>query len=154
MRSLLALALLAAVLPCFAADEYRLYFTRRVTTGSSESLTIKQPTSGAREIVFEGLLITAPSACTLAIELNGTAATTTAATPLALNTKADAAHALGFVASNAGSGTVVHTYQIPSSQTYPILKGGLALAPVAGQQWTFRTTCASSTEITLLHSEK
>ncbi len=157
IRLLLTSIALWMALPAFGqtTDVYRVYFYRRLSAGANEVITVQQPAiTLARETTFEGALITAPSACTATLEVGGTAATATAGVFAKLNTKADAAHALVFVGSDAGVGTVIHNYSIPAGQTYPILKGGLVLAPATAGRYTLRTNCASGTEFTLIHSEK
>ena len=153
-RSILALLLCtSAAVPLIAADETRQYFVYREDTGGTPVITIQQPASPTRTVTFEGALFTTGAACTITLEINGTAATGTALTVRKLNTKAPAATATGWYASDAGTGTVIHKYELTAVGTYPINKAGLALGPVAAQNFTFRTNCGTSLKSTIFWSE-
>jgi hypothetical protein len=156
---------IALMLACFVLQacaetdtNYRQYYIRYVTVGANEAVTIQQPAIGARELRFKGAIVTAATSdCTGGLEKNGTAATATEVDLSKLDTKADAAKAKAYTASNVGNGTeTIHSgYKFTAGEPSGISEAGLSLAAGGGQRnFTLRTTCAAGTEITIFVSER
>lgn len=98
------------------------YIAEKETSLSSaaEAVTVQQPTSGAKIVVFEGAWVYCSVACTFTLSQNGTAATTTTLATRRVN-KSPASTAVAFSSSNVGAGTTLATYSVAAGATYPIL---------------------------------
>jgi hypothetical protein len=107
IRILLTLALLASSLS--AQDALRWYTTGgdQVLTAQTTALTVQQPATNGIQAAVDQVVVYCSVACNVTININGTAATTTAGTitPL-LPTPLNAAVPLNsFTSSNVGAGT-------------------------------------------------
>lgn len=109
------IALLVSTCACALAQDY--VVTRDVTLASSaDAVTIQQPSSNSRVVRGAKVFIRCIAACDVTIEREGTAATTSAVTPVAVNpSTSNAAHVTAFVASDVGVGTVVARDSIPAN---------------------------------------
>ena len=103
------------------AQDPATYVLRRESSlsGSTEKLTVQQPTSGAKLVRFESATLYASVETEFTLSYGGTAATGTSLTPTAL-VGAAASTALGFRSSNAGSGTTIEVYTVPAGGTMVI----------------------------------
>lgn len=120
---------------------------RTVLTGATEVLTV-QATSSSKRVAFVSAYVYCTVACTITLERNGTAATTTTQTPTQVNPSLGiVATATAYNTSNVGVGTVLWTYDLAGSQGLPINLAGISFAPSAGNtnNITFRTSSISGT---------
>ena len=136
----------------------RLYATYHEVTpnGAAVVVTVQQPSTGARQLVFEGATIYCSVACVPALEVNGTAATVTAGTLIKLDTRAPSATAAVFTGSDVGAGTVINRYPVAAGQQISIAKSGLLLGVDSGSKHnlTIRTDSISGTvRVSLAWSE-
>lgn len=154
-RILSLICLLCGLAQAQQPVNYRTYFYRHVTTGANETLTVQKPPANAREVVFKGAVVKSPDACTVRLEMMGTPATATLATPKRLNRKAGAGTARIYTASNVGAGDVIYDYDAEEGVPLGIGESGLALAGGGSAQENFslRTTCPIGTEILVIYSE-
>lgn len=139
------LLLLALALPAFA-QEYAA--TEQVTlAGAAEAFTVQQPATGARQVRFRGAYVACSAACTITLERNGTAATTTSATPAQINPDlASPSKAVAFTGSNVGVGTVIANYGIAAGGFITIdLTGMRFIGNGTGQNLTLRTNSITGT---------
>jgi hypothetical protein len=158
-RALLMVAMTAALSGQTAPTATtRLYgsYSEATPTGAAVVVTIQQPSTGARQLVFEGGTIFCSVPCVPALEMNGTAATATPAGVIKLDTRAPSATAGVFTGSDVGAGTVINRYPIAAGGQTDILKSGLTLGVSTGvrQNLTIRTDAISGTvRILLMWSE-
>jgi hypothetical protein len=158
-RALLMFAMTAALSGQTAqTPTTRLYgsYSEATPSGAAVVVTIQQPSTGARQLVFEGATIYCSVACVPALEINGAAATATAGTATKLDTRAPAATAAVFTGSDVGAGTVINRYPIAAGGQTTIFKAGLTLGVSTGvrQNLTIRTDSISGTvRILLMWSE-
>ena len=112
---------LALCASSFAQDTTARYVARKSTvlSSSSEKVTVQQPTSGAKIVLFDKATIYSTVACDFTLSQAGTAATTTTLTPTPLNRSA-AATAVAFSSSNAGAGNTIKVYSVPAGVEVPI----------------------------------
>ena len=96
---------------------------------AAEVITIQQPATGGKVIRIESVDVWCSVACEATLERDGTAATTTALTPVVITYGTIAAKA--FSASNVGVGTVITIKEIPANSTVPVsFSGGLYISPI------------------------
>ena len=82
-------------------------------TGAAEVITVQQPAASAKTVRFVGAYVDCSAACSVTVERNGTAATTTSLSVAKVNpSSSQAATAVAFSSSNVGTGTVVATYSL------------------------------------------
>ena len=94
--------------PCVQQGCYYAGSSATVSASGTTTLTIQQPTTGARQVSFVGAVVQCPGQTfTVSQAQNGTAATATAGTAVSLIPTTTAAAALVFTASNVGAGTGV-----------------------------------------------
>lgn len=108
MKKLLLLPLF--FLPCFAQE----YAVTKTTTlaGAAEVITVQQPATGARQVTFRSFYIDCSVACTISLERNGSAATSTTLAVNNINPGEGAATTTAWSSSNVGTGTVLAKYNI------------------------------------------
>ncbi len=129
LRLTLLLGALVLASQCFAQSSYT---ASKVTSASSstEVLTVQGISAVnvrlPKVINFKAFDAACSVACTITLERDGTAATTTALTPAPLNPESGPSTAVAFSASNVGSGTVLAQYTIPA--------GGQIAVNLAGKQ--------------------
>lgn len=130
MKSILLALLLS--LPLMAQSTLNNQFFLRDADASLSSaaldVTVQQPTSGSRYVLFESAEVFCSVVCVVSILRDGTAASTTTATPVALNGGITAT-ADGFIDSNAGSGTLLLTRNLAAAETVIIDLTGFQLEP-------------------------
>lgn len=122
--------LLLAVLMCavLTGQQFDARYTIVKTTAlvaTAEKLTVQQPASGAKRLRFTSASVFCSAACTATMSRDGTAATATALTPVALSGHYAASTASGFHTSDAGAGTVI-------SVAYSIGAGALQVFDLEG----------------------
>jgi len=122
-------------------------------SGAAEVVTVQQPVSGARTVSFIGAYVDCSVACNITLERDGTAATATALTVVALNSGTPAATA--WSSSDVGTGTVLARYKIPATGGLPI---NLAMKSMSGantaKNLTLRTDSITGTvTITVVWTE-
>lgn len=121
MKSLLTLALLLTALVNTGAAQYRLppnqfqYFKSTSLSGAVETVTLQQPASGSRDVQAQYATLYCSVACVWTLSVDGTGATTTAATEIeasgeAVNT------ANVFHTSNVGSPTTIGKIYLGAGQ--------------------------------------
>jgi hypothetical protein len=158
-RALLMVAMTAALSGQTAPTATtRLYgsYSEATPSGAAVVVTIQQPSTGARQVQFEGAVVYCSVACVPSLEINGTAATATAGTVIKLDTRAPTATAAVFTGSDVGAGTVINRYPIAAGGQTDILKSGLTLGVSTGvrQNLTIRTDAISgNVHILLMWSE-
>ncbi len=104
MKKLLLLAI-AACIPSMA-QEYVAYYTFTLA-GSAGIFTIQQPAANAKTVRFSEVYVSCSASCTITMERDGSAASTTAITPTKLRATYNNATATVFRDSNVGAGTVI-----------------------------------------------
>jgi hypothetical protein len=122
-RALVFAAALAAQL--FATPNTYTYVvaTQASLSSAAAVVTIQQPSTGSRQVNFQSAYFDCSVACTMTLETNGTAATTTAGTVSAVNPNQStqpAAAVTAFTSSNVGTGTVLSKYNCASACAYTI----------------------------------
>jgi hypothetical protein len=144
------LLLLLAVLPIGAQTYTYTASQTTVLAAAAEVVTIQAPgTAGssiARLITLAGVSLNCSVACTINVERDGTAATTTAITAVPLNRLFPPAEAQVFKSSNVGAGTVVASYPIAAGGTLSLDFTGKALSTGA-DNLTFRTNSITGTVV-------
>ncbi len=96
------------------------YYKTTSLSGAVETVTVQQPASLAKNVYFQSVTISATSAVTFTLKYDGTAATGTAGTVLALSRDRAAAVATVWHTSNVGAGTTLHTYVLGSNEELTI----------------------------------
>lgn len=96
-------------------------------SAAAEAITVQQPTTLARTLRFSAAWVDCSVACTVTISRNGTAASSTALTPVPLNVGSAAAAATGWRSSNVGAGTVIGTFALPAGAGTPVNLSGVVL---------------------------
>lgn len=105
MKTLVILAFVAASL---GAQTLASFTATRETTGTTEKVTIQQPASGSRTVVFKEAYVYCSSGCDIAQSRNGTGATSMALTRQPLNPEAvPSAAATAWHTSNVGAGSAI-----------------------------------------------
>lgn len=106
MHRLFSLLLIAGTLSAQTASVRWSGTTGDVTTTSS-TVTIQQPTSAARSVALESVVVYCANACNITQAQNGTAATSTAGTLRTLTNTSGSAVTKFWTASNVGAGTAI-----------------------------------------------
>lgn len=122
------LLLLLFASACFAQGPFDARYTVMKTTslsGAAEKVTVQQPSTGAKRVRFLTAVVYCSVACTVTMSRDGTAATGTALTPVALSSAYPAATATGWHTSNAGSGTAL-------SPAFPLVAGATQVFDISG----------------------
>src|SRR5690242_4256563 len=108
LRNLIIVGLLGSVLalaqPGFQSGQPAFVaFKQTALAGTAEVITVQQPASGAKNVSFVAAYVDCSAVCTITLERDGTAATTTALTVVQVNPDFNvAATANAFSASNVG----------------------------------------------------
>lgn len=120
--------LFATALTCAAQDSYNV-IDERTLSAASGAITIQAKATGGSNAKPQWVSLQCSVACSVYLEKNGTAATTTALTPVAVNdddttvAKFDAFHT-----SNVGAGTKISaTYDLAASQILTLDLAGLVI---------------------------
>lgn len=100
-------------------------------SGAAEVVTIQQPASGSKKVHFAAAMVYCSVACVIEIERDGTAATGTAATEVAL-TPYGTATAVGWHTSDVGNGTTINTFDVAAGSTVTVDLVGVMLAQGGG----------------------
>ncbi len=114
---ILAFALAASVLaegPTFSV------FREVTLVTSADALTIQQAAADAKDTLPLSATFYCSVACTVTLELNGTAATATAGTVVDLLGLSNTSTTTAWTASNVGTGTVVSKYVLAAAATYVV----------------------------------
>jgi len=124
-RALLWLAAIAA----HAATPYTYTVATQASLSSAAAVvTVQQPASGSRQVNFLAAYFDCSVACTMQLEVNGAAATSTAGTVSAINpylSLVPAAAAKAWTSSNVGSGTVLAQYNCAAACAYTLDLSGI-----------------------------
>jgi hypothetical protein len=116
MKTLLSVLVFVSLLT--GADPSYIYYKSTSLSGAAEKVTVQQPSSAARNVRFKSASVYCSVACTVTISRDGTAATTTAGTVVALSADYRTPKATVFHTSNAGSGTTLFTQVIAAGATF------------------------------------
>ena len=124
--------LLTTALTIGSAQRFENRFTLIKTTtlaAASEKLTVQQPASGAKSVFLLSASVYCSVACTATMTRDGTAATTTALTPVAISgIGAPATTTTGYHTSNVGAGTTISVaHVIPAGATVVFDLSGIHL---------------------------
>lgn len=99
---------------CGVIDAQRTAFDSRFTifrattlAAAAEKLTVQQPATGSKNVYFVSASVYCSVACTATMSRDGTAASTTTLTPVAISGIGTATTATGYRSSNVGSGTAI-----------------------------------------------
>lgn len=129
---------------CFLVHGQTSYVLQKSTSLSSaaEVITLQQPTTGAKYVELKSAYVDCSAACTLTVERNGLAATTTTLNTAPVNTEDAASKVKGFYSSNVGVGTVLSVVSLPASGSVVFDLSAIHLRAVndPGQNFTIRTS--------------
>ena len=148
MRKLILL-LLAAACP-LAAIEYNV--TYDVTSGTSNVITIQQPATGARTVQGKFVEVYCSVTCDVEVERDGTAATGTEATIVAVNRNAvnTTPKFKAYHTSNVGEGTTLYLRPVPTGGSIVLGMESIFLTGNGtAKNWTIRVTAGSSGRLTI-----
>lgn len=156
IRTLLPVVLLAVLATAAMAQEAifgnpeftKIYAASREATlsGAAETVTIQQPaTNSGQRFVMDGAAVYCSVDCTVTVERSGTAATTTAFTPVVLNPGVVAAKAQAMHTSNVGAGTAIGTYRVAAGSEKVIGLRGIRLRPNTRDNLTVKTNSITGT---------
>lgn len=152
-------SLLAVLLPTAALGQIQMVAQKTtVLSSAAEVITVQQPATGTRLVKFLSAYIDCSVACTVQLERNGTAASSTTLVPLNVNPGESTPVATGWSSSNVGTGSVIQVTSISAGgyQVYDLT--GINLKPInnfTGQNFTLRTSSISGTvHITILWTEQ
>lgn len=140
------------------ALQAQIYYSTSKTTalsGAAEVVTVQLPATGTNTVNFLGAWVDCTVACTLTVERNGTAATSTTLAVNNINPGQTAAATTGWSSSNVGTGTVISRIGIAAGGGVSI---DLTKVRMTGngtnQNLTIRTNSITGTvNITIIHSE-
>lgn len=124
-------------------------YKQTALSSAAEILTVQQAAGIVpRTATFTGAYIWCSVACTVTVERNGTAATTTAQTPAPANPQSGPSELQAFNTSNVGVGSVIAgPFNLAASQGMPIdlAKVAFAANSAAAQNITLRTNSITGT---------
>lgn len=126
MKTLLLVLVIFAQLMS-GADPAYIYYKTTSLSGAAEKVTIQQPSSAARNVRFKSASVYCSVACTVTMSRDGTAATTTAGTVVALSADYRTAKATVFHTSNVGAGTTLFSQVIAAGSTFVFDLNGIEL---------------------------
>lgn len=120
--------LLCLVSACaFAQAPTFAVFRESTLAGAGEALTLQQPSSSAKDTLPQSAALYCSVACTVTLEINGTAASSTAGTVVDLLGQSNTSTTTAWVASDVGTGTTVAKYVIAAGSTYVVDLTGIRL---------------------------
>lgn len=93
------------------------YSKSTVLAGAGEKITLQQPASLAKRVKVRAVSVYCSVACTVTLSRDGTAATTTAGTAVAVSADYGTAATTVFHTSNVGAGTTLGTSAVPAGST-------------------------------------
>ena len=96
------------------------YYKTTALSGAVETVTVQQPASGARSVYLQSVTLSATAATTFTLKYDGTAATGTAGTVLALSRDRAAGAATVWHTSNVGAGSTLHSYLLGANEEITI----------------------------------
>ena len=106
--------------------------------GAVETVTIQQPLTGALDVFFEYAILYCSVVCTIELEIDGTAATTSALTPI-VETYGTAT-ATAWSGSDVGNGTTLYEYNLAAGETITVsLIGQFLEGDGTAKNLSFRT---------------
>lgn len=125
----IALGILAAASAW--AQQTTTYMVHKQTalTSAAEVVTIQQPSSGSKRVIFLSAYFDCSVACSFTLERNGTAASATTLTVNNLNLGETPPTTTAWSGSNVGNGTVLATYTCAAACSLPIDLTGLVFPP-------------------------
>lgn len=141
MKRLATLFLLVGLAPAQIWQNYT-YEKSTSLSSAAETVTIHLPTGSDKTVKFVGASVYCSVACTFTLERDGTAPTTTIATPPELN-GGTSGSARAYHTSNVGSSTVIKNYTVAAGTEFGILLSEKGLT--AGTNLTIRTSSITGT---------
>lgn len=138
----------------------QVYSVRKQTalTAATEVVTIQQPATNARQVTFISAYFDCSVACSFTLERNGTAATATALTVNNVNPGETLPSTTAWSGSNVGTGTILASYNCPSSCSIAIDLTGVVFAQggsTTATNLTLRSSSITGTvDILFKYSEK
>jgi hypothetical protein len=96
------------------------YYKVTVLSGAVETVTVQQPASGAKSVHFQTVTLSTTAAVTFTLKYDGTAATGTAGTVLALSRDRAAGKATVWHTSDVGAGSTLHSYTMAADEEMSI----------------------------------
>lgn len=148
MRKLILL-LLAAACP-LAAIEYNVNYD--VASGTSNVITIQQPATGARSVRGKFVEVYCSVTCDVEIERDGTAASATETTIVAVDRNAanTTPKFKAYHTSNVGNGTTLYLRPVPTGGSIVLEMDSVFLnGNGTAKNWTVRVTAGSSGRLTI-----
>lgn len=150
-KAITTLLLMVALCYGQAPKRVNAYTASRENTGlsnSAEVVTIQQPASGSRTVVFKRASIYCSVACTVTLERDGTAATATSLTVVKAHSGAATATATAWRGSDVGVGTVVSKHYIGAGTTLPLdLSAMYLIGDGTAKNLTLRTSAITGTAV-------
>ncbi len=142
MKRLLSLLACIALASSLAAQQPKRerFSAYKATTlsGAAEVVTIQQPAASARDVFFEYAILYCSVVCTIELEIDGTAATSTTLTPI-VETYGTAT-ATAWSGSNVGNGTTLYEYNLAAGETITVdLTGQFMEGNGTANNLSFRT---------------
>lgn len=101
-------------------------------SGAAEVITVQQPATGSRRVLFNAAYVDCSVACTVTLERSGTPATATALTVNRINAGETAPSVLAFSGSDVGAGTVLSVISLSA--------GGSTVIDLTAMKWEKGTT--------------
>lgn len=148
MMALVSAALMAQLQPQRLGEFRDTYQFSKITTATSEKITIQVPAGASISARMSALVITCDQICDVAFERDGALATTTAMTVTRMNS-GPAPTVTAFSASNVGAGTSLGVAQsLPANAPTPFSVEDKKIAP--GQNFTIVLTAGGSTKFTVI----
>lgn len=105
---------LLVLLSCSLLAETKYFIASKSTSlsGAVEAITVQQPATNSKDVSFTAAYAYCSAACTITVSIGGTAATTTALTPVSLTQPVATTTTTAYHTSNVGAGTTVAVYDI------------------------------------------
>ncbi len=151
------LTLFLLSLAAFAQSNYSATTGDVALSGAGTALTIQQPATGARQVQLQSAVVYCSVACAVSQAENGTAATATAGTAVALLPARRPAAATVWTASNAGAGTAAGGILHVAAGSFVVIDLSQIAMGNTGSGTNYTVSVGSITgtaNITLLWSEK
>jgi hypothetical protein len=140
------LCLLLAVTVLAPAGEIYQYTKTTGLSATAESVTLHLPSSASGvQAVIKSASVYCSVACTITIERDGSAPTTTAATAVRLNRYSQPAAVTPYYSSDVGAGTGLSSFRLAAGALLPLDFGGKVLQP--GDNLTLTTDAITGTVV-------
>ena len=117
-----------------------------VQSGTAEVLTLQNPMTNGKQVNIKGLFVSCALGCLFQVEMDGTAATGTAVTPVKATKKLGTSRALVYSASTTTSPRFSISYTVPAGTApYPLDFGGNYSLPGDGTSSNFTVRSLTTT---------